>query len=739
MKKLWILFVGLAVTSASGADMNCSKPEDLEHMVQEVLFQLRCSSSATIGECGRFLGVGEASGAALAAISARGLNRTMSSAATACITRRGAQFRWPEVIAAAHAADCVPDFRVATEEADRFLRDARRDLFFSLSEQDRQIQEQLRRTTEAADYYEHRGAPEGFRDWATSRRIDREYLQAVERVDRRHMPQIISRFEELIAGSDAALRERGSELLTKLRTASATPGNMQAYAHLDDLMDLYNIRRPVDRNLLSRAANPLVTAVESATQERILDLSDQKRLAYQRLAEITPPNANGQLFLEYSPIERYELERMKSMSVQVHTPAYPTPTVTPAPGALPDIERTSFTQRGVSAIESRFPLMMEDPRIASEVTQLRHQTWRMAELTSAFNGAQISLRDLKGGTANMAEVSRVMRGLPPMPEGSGLAVERQILAERFKNLEAGKGWTLTDDAIRRFGLQEAAAGGAKFLARRGVSLIARAGILIAGPIGAAAAWADTAHSTIGMVLPDSVNCQTPCSQYLNYDETCNARPVLNDKSQAFLRLNTNQQAAEIAKCPAMCDQLKGLYAQASPVVQWRVQCSTGEGPTAFTLRPRDPSKSSSISVVQGEPTRIRFEHVSGLGPAQMILLSRDEVTSVRVARRGGNPSPEAIARRMALEDSNHFHVVTPAEVSRPSSWFQRDAGEAQNFLRSIQFALAESRACCGAARGEFPLGQVPGAKRCQDYGVTLPETATRGDSLRVVPAAGQRD
>lgn len=46
MKKLWILFVGLAVTSASGADMNCSKPEDLEHMVQEVLFhpnfQLKC-------------------------------------------------------------------------------------------------------------------------------------------------------------------------------------------------------------------------------------------------------------------------------------------------------------------------------------------------------------------------------------------------------------------------------------------------------------------------------------------------------------------------------------------------------------------------------------------------------------------------------------------------------------------------------------------------------------------------
>jgi hypothetical protein len=695
MRKISVLALCLFVAPGH-AEMSCGKPDDVNQMVKEIYIQIYCAGAASIQECEQFSGLGTvAAGGAVAAIAARGISRAARpDTPSVCPGRKGA-FNF-SLVPSADASSCVVDFKAVDQEVSRYMSETEREMARVQSYQDEQIRSQLRNMSDSVEQQRYHGAPKNWDGQLAQKKIDKEYKAASEAIDRRMMPKVTDAFQSLIAQNPGPDKAKAETLLRQLKSAGDTAeARMARYAALDDLMDLYKIRRPSGMSTIGPVAqDKLVHAVEKAAQERTLDLVSNKRFYYSELAKLGKAPGEA-LFLDLTPAEDYELERMRNESGSARSSAMP----------------EGNNRRGAGHFERRYPLMAQEPRISDDFRHLVAQESQLDNIATTRSAA--ASRGVAGSISSMDDATRAVRDLPRAPSGSVAAVERDIIQKRFESLQAGKGWTLSPAAIKNFGLQDSLAAARNAMGRGGV-LMARMGLRGLSVASGVLGVAEIASAAVGAVLPESVNCQKACSPYFNRDNSCNPVVAPTDRVVSFLKLDAAKQIEEL-KCPEMCEVLKGVYAQASPTANWTVQC-TDDTSSGFTLKSK--GHRGEIKVIPGSHTaKMRFEKFPNFAANREVLLNDGKVTSVKIPKAGAARTREAHERMLSLADPRFYNEVSAAQMDKPEKRWQIQARDIRDLVASLRYATAEAGACCEQSKGRRPAGTTPGANRCRGYGV----------------------
>ncbi len=247
-----LIFMFTQISSASAGELRCDKAEDVNAMSTEIMSQLGCSGVKKIYGCNALLGIALAS-TPLVAIAAIGINRTragMGGKNCNLPTRGGAL--WRSLLPEVSAKDCVGTAEQIVSDVGNYSNAARNEMYAAVAEQDRAIMQQLRIVRDTAVDNRYKGSPANFEHSRIIDQASKEYAASVNAIDSRYIPQMADHFETLAnAHPDVAVREQASRLVADLRKPAEAAGDFRQYKSMDQLMDLFELRRPAGRSLLS--------------------------------------------------------------------------------------------------------------------------------------------------------------------------------------------------------------------------------------------------------------------------------------------------------------------------------------------------------------------------------------------------------------------------------------------------------------------------------------------------------
>lgn len=702
---------------AARAEMNCQKPEDVMQMNKEIISQFGCTTAGTLSQCNSFLGLEDAAlGGALLALRASGSlrARTPVPGPPVCGLRTSVQNErplWSQILPFAYAADCISPREAAEREILDFRSRARNQLMQHAGAQQMQTIQHMEAISNELEY-QHR-TDVGGRDPAVAR-VSRNYLQNVESIEARHMPDITRELRTLVTreGENGYLRGALAEL--------ESPDRATQYRGLDKILDHFKFNRPDGRTIssveVSALANDkqsIMSRVHKLLSQRANSLRQIKLSSYEELGRATKLRNIG---LDASPLDTHEYKSLISEAAELRQ----------SNRLIYTAENTAF--QFSNYFDSRYPMTAADPRVGNGFQLLRESTQALSEIgTGLYAVGQNLNAALKESVEKAAQAMARLNA----PITGDLATTLDQLKAKAATLLDGKGWKVLPEQLAKMGLQGAASGlaGARHAAMVGKKFIYRG----AGPLGVYFMFIDTASAGISMALPTSVNCQTPCSDFLTYTSDCQPAAVMNEKTQNFLKLTTEVQMAEFKKCPAMCELITELYMASSPTENWRGSCATAPQ-TGIELKSKNREAKVVIDSLTPSKT-VRFENFLDFANNRSLKIENGTVASVRVPKPTENRG--LIEKTGALTDPNLYDEV-PASAINQNNRAHRHVQQARATKAvwdSLKYATAEVSACCMMAKGDIPSSAMPGIQRCAGYGIAVRSSL----SIRTPAASGGRE
>jgi hypothetical protein len=728
---------------------DCANPESVKQMVNEIWGHVGCTAGKNLESCAKFIGIAAATGTVgiggtVAANIARGsavANARKTPVPVVCPLRRSVGMGRFSLLAIdgaiANVTDCTPYSSALVSEADNLTKLAHVEMEVSIRSQQMQMYNQMHEVARAAKDAEYSGSiPATWEDQLKQRKIDSAYLKQAARVDEASAANLAREFDTLSSRLPAGERQRAERLIQQIRALGPDVDEsvrFAAYSAIDDLSDMHQLRRPHGMSMLNPHQDPAIRRAEEVLQRRIHDLVQEKKWAYRQLisAGLKPDvsaGGRGQLWVDLSPAEKYELQRM---SADANSTKFRIVDETRVAATATQPERVHFGQRGLSVVERRFPLMAIDPRVQDQWSVLRTQEERIHDMMRAHSQASSKVYDIDRTPAaqraaairSLDDAEKLVASTPSAPAGSKAALERQILEERLKLLKDGKPFAhLPTEVLDNLGKQALASGiGTRGGVVGGAVIAGRVGMRFLGALSGVFGVVEMASAATGAALTgvekltgrDDINCKRN-SPYLELDMSCNPVSGMNNRMMEFLKADGASQLAELKKSPELCEQLQSISAGSSPVENWSAQCSAPGEPPGFTLKSR--SNQGQITASGSPVSKIEMVGTKGNPTRRVVSLNeKGEVQQIRVPRMGVARNNTEFEQLYGLNNPRFFRDVGRDAISSPANHVDRDAAETMGLVSSLWFAQAEVQACCEKASGNRSPASSPDERRCRGY------------------------
>lgn len=728
---------------------DCANPDSVKQMANEIWGHVGCTAGKNLESCAKFIGLAAATGVvgiggAVTANIARGsavANARRAPVPIVCSLKRTVGWMKYSLLsidgAVANVADCTTYSSALVSEADNLAKLTQAEMEVSIRIQQMQMYNQMHEVSRAARDAEYRSSiPATWEDQLKQKKIDSAYLKQVAKVDEASAANLAREFDTLSSRLPAGERQRAERLIQQIRALGPDVDDsvrFAAYSAIDDLSDLHELRRPHGMSMLNPHQDPAVRRAEEVLQRRIHDLVQEKKWAYRQLisAGLKPDVSRGgmgQLWVDLSPAEKYELQRM---TADANSTKFRIVDETRVPATATQPERVHFGHRGTSVVERRFPLMAIDPRVQDQWSVLRTQEDRINDMTRAYSQSTSKIFEMERTPAaqraaairNLDDAERLVASTPNAPPGSKAALERQILEERFKLLKDGKPFAqLSADVLDNLGKQALASGISTRGGVVGGAVIAgRVGMRFLGALSGVFGVVEMASAATGAALTgvekltgrDDINCKRN-SPYLELDMSCNPVSGMNNRMMEFLKADGASQLAELKKSPELCEQLQSISAGSSPVENWSAQCSAPGEPRGFTLKSR--SNQGQVAAFGSPVNKIELVGTRGNPTRRIVSLNeKGEVQQIRVPRMGVARNATEFEQLYGLTNPRFYRDVGPQAMSSPGNHVDRDAAETMGLVSSLWFAQAEVQACCDKASGNRSPASTPDDGRCRGY------------------------